>query len=405
MDPKLFLRLAPERRMTMTFALRQALEMLQMSQLELSQWLHEEIEKNPLLELRTSSVKKGFVDDIASTPTLHEHLNAQIRDHFSCADERRVAEQFLECLDERGFISALSEKAEDNFVRLAPKVLSILQTFDPPGIFARNLPEALLIQLKAKRKKDGDAFRIVEQCFDDLLHSRYKTIQKKLGITDLAPAMKDLSVLSMRPASIFQQDPTVAIHPDLNIVKVDGGWTLELTEDEMPKFHIRTEYLDLEVESADEKEALRGFKTQAKWIFRSLERRKKLLREIGRVLVCKQSAYLSQKGPLVQVTIKELSEKLEMHESTLSRALAGKYASTPRGIIPLRSLISSAPATQSAREVLEKLVREEDKKKPLTDDELAKALKEQGFPVARRTIAKYRTQLKIGTAAQRKHLL
>lgn len=399
-----FLKITPERRMTMTLALRQAVEMLQMSQMELSQWLHQEIEKNPLLELGRKSQKKSFVEEIIAPPNLHEHILAQIREHFSCPREREVAEQFLQCLDEKGFISA-PEKPSDSFVELAPRVLSVLQTFDPPGIFARSLQETLLLQLKIKGKEGTDAYRVIEECFDDLLHSRYKTIQKKLKITALAPAIRELGLLPLRPSAAFHHEPTGIIQPDLLIARVDGGWTLELLEEELPQFHIRSEYLNLELESPEEKEALRGFKTQAKWIFRSLDRRRKMLKTVGRMLLCKQAAYLSQKGPLVPLTIKELSEKLEVHESTLSRALSGKYASTPRGIIPLRSLVTAAPQTESAREVLEKLVQFEDKKNPLTDDQLAQALKEQGFAVARRTIAKYRTQLKIGTAAKRKHLL
>ncbi len=121
------------------------------------------------------------------------------------------------------------------------------------------------------------------------------------------------------------------------------------------------------------------------------------------MLICKQAPYLDQKGPLTPLTIRELAEKLEIHESTLSRALAGKYASTPRGILPLRALISATPAKTTAREILEKLIQAEDKRKPLTDEELSEELRAKGFSIARRTIAKYRTQLKIGSAAQRKH--
>jgi RNA polymerase sigma-54 factor len=394
MDFRQFLKLVPERRMTMTWALRQALEMLQMSQIELSQWLEQEIEKNPLLEVSSISGKKSFVGDIAILPNLHEHLFSQIREHFLSEEERVVAGKFVECLDEKGFISVPPEQVDDQFIELAPKVLSVLQTFDPPGIFARTLAESFLIQLSAKEKEHTDAFRIVKECFDDLLHGRYKTIEKKLGVLDLSAALKDLSMLSMRPAGAFRHEPTVTVFPDLKVEKVDGGWTLEVVEDDLPIFHIRSEYADLNPESQEEKEALRGFKTQAKWIFRSLSRRKKMLKDIGKELVAQQSLFLSQKGPLVSFSVKDLSEKLQIHESTLSRVLYGKYISTPLGVLPLRSLITRA--------ILEKLIRCEDKKAPLTDDQLAKALKDQGFSVARRTIAKYRAQLKIGSAKKRK---
>jgi RNA polymerase sigma-54 factor len=257
------------------------------------------------------------------------------------------------------------------------------------------LGESFLLQLKRKGKEKSDAYRIVESCFNDLLRGRYRTIQKKLEIEDLSLPLHELSLLSMRPARLFIYEPISYIQPDLQIEKIDGGWTLTFFEE---KVEIRKEYLDLE------EEALREFKTRAKWVCRSLQRRKSMLKAIGRILVCKQAAYLNQKGPLVPFTVRELAEKLEIHESTLSRALAGKYAATPLGIIPLRSLLTTAPETESARSVLEKLIAQEDKKRPLTDDQLAEALQKEGFVVARRTVAKYRTQLNISSAAKRKVL-
>lgn len=403
MDPRQFLKLAPERRMVMTFALRQALEILQMPQLDLGQWLQDEIEKNPLLELGPVQSKKRFEGELPASINLHEHLTNQIRENFSDDKDRLIAEEFLEHLDEKGFITCPPEVISSYFKRPVDRILAVLQTFDPPGIFARNLQEGLLLQLRAKGKASSMAFSLVQNCFDDLLHGRYGAIKKKLGSTDLNLAMSDLARLTLRPAHVFIQEPIAPVYPDLKIHKIEGGWSLELIEDELPSFHIQTEYLDIETESNEEKESLRNFKTQAKWIFRSLNRRRKMLREIGRILVRKQAAFLDQKGPLAQLSMKDLAEKLEIHESTLSRALSGKYASTPRGIIPLRSLVTAAPEAANARTTLETLVRGEDKQKPFTDDQLVQELGSKGFKVARRTVAKYRTQLKIGSASQRKH--
>lgn len=397
------LNLTPERRQIMTFALRQALEILQMTQLDLAQWLTKEIEKNPLLELDGFYGKRKFAGELIAPVPLYDHIQTQIRENFLNDEERKMAQEFVEHLDEKGFITCSLEEVSKLFNRSAKQVLTTLQTFDPPGIFARNLQESLLIQLKAKGKENTLASQLIEKCFEDLLNGRYGNIKKKLKRTDLREAINDLSSLTMRPAQVFKQEPITPIYPDLRLEKVDGGWTLELIEDELPKFHIQTEYLEIEAESEEEYEALRTFKTQAKWIFRSLSRRRKMLKELGRILVCKQAAFLDQKKPLKTLTIKELSEKLGIHESTLSRALAGKYMSTPRGIIPLRSLISSDPSAKNAKDLLEKLIRNEDKKNPLTDDQLAKELKTNGFQVARRTISKYRSLLKIGSASQRKH--
>lgn len=394
MNPKPLLKLAPEARLVMTFALRQALEILQMPQLELGQWLLHEIEKNPLLELDATTSKRPFTGEFPAKPTLLEHLTEQIRDHFPDLDDQQIAFNLLHQLDERGFLPI---DVKDH------QILSVLQTFDPPGVFARSHQESFLLQLKAKGLKGSLAYTLIEKCYDDLLKGRFTAIQKKLKTSNLKEALVDFTRLTLRPASVFHEEPVNPVTPDLQIQRIEGGWTIELVEDDLPKFHIREEYLEIKGETEEEKELLREFKTEAKWIVRSVNRRRKILQEIGNILLRKQAQFLDQKGPLSLITIKELAEKLHVHESTLSRALSSKYVATPRGILPLKSLIDADPVSTSAKETLERLIATEDKQKPLTDEELAALLKEKGFPIARRTIAKYRNKLKIGTATQRKH--
>ncbi|MBU6446878.1 MAG: hypothetical protein KGQ49_05715, partial [Verrucomicrobia bacterium] len=282
-------------------------------------------------------------------------------------------------------------------------ILHTLQTFDPPGIFARSLQESFLLQLKAKGKEKTLTFTLIEQCYDDLLHGRYGQIRKKLKSEELKKALLDVSRLALRPAHSFQEERGAFLTVDLLIQKVDGGWTIELIEDDLPRVHLRSEYLDVETNGTEEKRALQELRTRAKWVVRSLSRRRKLLLEIGRQLVKTQARFLEQKGPLAPLSSRALAQKLEIHESTLSRALAGKYATTPRGILSLRSLVPTDSESENAKQMLVSLIAAEDKQNPYTDDQLADALKEKGFPIARRTIAKYRNRLKIGSASQRKN--
>jgi len=408
-----FQKLHFERRLIMTFALRQSLEILQMPQLELKGWLEQEIEKNPLLELeatekttRTLPPRIETESEIASVPTLYEKLKQQIGEAFFSPREEKIANKLLDSLDEKGFLAASVDEVATLFHVPTPKVASVLftlQTFDPPGIFARDLREAFLIQLRSQGKEDSSAFLLVECCFDDLLHGRYASIKKKLNLSDLSSAMQTLARLSLRPAAAFQQEPVSLALPDLLIMKLDSQWIVDIYEDDLPKFQIQAQYLSLEPTAAEEKEALRAFQTSAKWIIRSLSRRKKMLLEIGKLLVKKQEAFLDQRSSLSSLTIRDLAVELNVHESTLSRALAGKYAATPQGLILLRSLITSSPETLSAKEILKNLVEKEDPQFPLTDDQLKEKLRESGLDIARRTIAKYRGQLKIGSATQRKN--
>ncbi len=393
MGSKLFLKLAPERRLerhlVMTFALRQALEILQMPHLDLAQWLQGEIEKNPLLEMDRAKAKVPFVGDFAAPVTLHEHLSSEIRDHFSDPSDRKKAFELMHLLDEKGFLPMEVENSS---------VLSTLQSFDPPGIFARSLQESLLLQLKAKKLTHTLAYTLIDQCYEDLLHGRFSLLKKRLKTSELKGAIEILARLTFRPSAAFKEEIATPIIPDISIERTKDGWIIEVNEEHMPRVYMEEKYLSLQ-----EEETLRVFKTQAKWLFRSLDRRRKLLRAIARILLCKQAQFLDQKGPLTPFTVKELAEKLEIHESTVSRALFGKYMATPRGILPFKALLTSDAESKNAKELLEKLIASENKNSPLTDDELASALKKQGFRVARRTIAKYRSKLKIGSAAQRKH--
>lgn len=396
--PNFFLKLSPKRKQILSFVMQRSLEILQMPQFELGTWLLKEIEKNPLLELEGYKKSSRIETELSLKPSLYEHLQTQLRESFLDRKEQRIAQMLLEQIDEKGFFPP-ELKVKGPTLR----ILETMQTFDPPGIFARNLQECFLIQLRLKKKQHTQAYQLIEECFDELLNGRFTLIRKKLGIKDLSSIIHELTLLNFRPASIFQENTNPAIQIDIRISKVQGGWTVELIEDDLPMFHLQDQYLDLKLDSDEEKASLREFKMQAKWIFRSLKRRRKLLKQLARILTIKQAVFLEGKGPLCPISTKELASKLDVHESTLSRALSGKYASTPRGIVPLKSLITMTPETVTARKMLEKLINNEDKHKPLTDEELAKLLGKKGFSIARRTIAKYRGQLKIGSANQRKN--
>lgn len=392
---KIDIKQSQQGRPSITFSLRQALDMLQMPQQELAQWLLNEIERNPLLEHNPASVHTYSKDVslIEAPPSLHDHLMSQIRERFALPEERALAVCALKHLDERGYFSPIPENISFD------AILPILQSFDPPGIFARDLRECLLLQLKP----DSPAYRIVHRCFKDLLHGRFEAIKKKTGLTDLAPAIQALARLTLRPSDLFRIEINTPAIADLSISKIGKTWIVESREEELPKITLRTDYLALSPESSEEKRSLRSWTAAAKWLFRSLKRRRLLLLEIGAFLVRKQAAYLEQKGSLQPLTLQELSHHLHLHESTLSRALAGKHALTPRGFLPLRSLLATAPEADLAKQALQKLIAQEDKKNPLSDAEIVARLKETGLTLARRTIAKYRKNLKIGPASRRKH--
>jgi RNA polymerase sigma-54 factor len=221
---------------------------------------------------------------------------------------------------------------------------------------------------------------------------------------DLSQAIQKLARLHFRPSGAFRRDIAPAAIADLRISQTETGWVVQTIEDELPKFEIVQKYDSLALPSLEEKESLRAWSAAGKWLFRSLKRRRQILIEIGAFLIRKQTSFLSSKGNLRPLLLSDLAAHLGLHESTLSRALSGKYAETPRGLLPLRSFFASSPQTNQAKALLQQLIDREDKKNPLTDDQISTELKASGYPVARRTIAKYRRELKIGSASSRKHV-
>ena len=394
------LQLNHERRLAMTFRMQQALTILQMPQMELSQLIQEEIDKNPLLEEIESPKKPVFEQEIASTDSIYENLLRQIRENFPDIKEQQIGQKILENIDEKGFLSVpLSDIGEESDIE---KILATMQTFEPAGIFARNLQESLLLQLRRQGSENTPLFTLIRDHYPDLLHGRYSLLKKKCGELNLADAIQKIASLCLRPLDCFKKEIARPLVADLAIRKTQTGWTVGTMDDDLPKFHLHCKYDGIALQGVDEQETLRIWRSQGKWLLNALSRRREILLQIGMCLTRHQNQYLSQKGELKAVTNQEIASQLGLHESTISRAIAGKYVETPRGIIPLKSLLTSSPETKEAKAILQELVGQEDKNSPWTDEELAEELKKRGVPVARRTISKYRGALKIQSAQQRK---
>jgi RNA polymerase sigma-54 factor len=377
-----------------------------MPQTELAQWLRKEIEKNPLLEIEASSIK-GLREDVPSQPSLYEHLIEQIREQFSHPEEVEIAKEILEELDEKGFITKdlqeLSHQVNQP-IEMVKSVLSNMQAFHPSGIFARNLQETLLIQLKNKNQENTLAYKIIQNHFEDLTKGKLKKIKEKEEEGDFKTALKKIGSLNFRPASLFHQEIIPLVKADLSIAKAGNQWMIETVEDEWPELKFHEDYLSLSTQSKEEKNFIDQCFSSAHSILYSLKRRQQLLIQVGAFLVRKQKIFLDQKGPLKPLSIRDLAKHLNVHESTVSRALSGKYAMTPRGFMPLHDFFCTSPIAQTAKQKLQQLIEQEDKTKPMTDEELVTCLQKEGVKIARRTVVKYRHQLKINAASRRKYI-
>lgn len=402
--------LKQDQRLVMTQAMQNALLVLQMPALDLASWLQSEIEQNPLLESYDSPASATFpsIDNtaIAEQTTLYDLLHKEIQYVFHTEEEFAMAEMIIGNLDHNGHLAfPLKELHED--YKLLEKVLLKIQKVAPPGIAARNVQESLLLQLK---NKPPLASRIIAECYDDFLHQRLGSIQKKLKVSEdkIKETMSNvIAKLSPYPGNQYEHSMQQPIVPDAFLRFENEKWIIEINERWMPKFSINAAY------ASYNDPFVRRHLASGKWLTRMLIRRNKTLSELLKYILSKQSKYLQgTTNCLVPMTMREVAKELSLSESTITRAVSNKYISTPRGILELRKFFTSKLisktgeliSNQTAKDLLLQLISSEDKKHPYSDQVLSELLSKQGIPCARRTMAKYRKELKVETAHQRSRI-
>lgn len=359
-------------------------------------------------------------NSIRSESSLFEYLMQQAHETFSEDEDIQIAEAIIGSLDERGLLQTPLEEIAilTNFdLQKIKNVLIEIQTFDPSGVGAQNVQEALLIQLRNLGKDKSLAYEILEKHYQDLIHNRIPVIQRSLGCTlkDITHAIEsDIAKLDLHPGTSFSHEVIQTIIPDVTIIQEDEKLTTVITDDYLPTFRINRRYLkmlDDETLTSEAKDFIKQKILSAKWLLRNIHQRNDTLEKIAGYLAEKQSEFfLNPEGKLVPLTMKMLADELNVHESTIARAVSNKYINCPRGVLPLRSFFTNAYVThegedissQTVRDVLLDIIKSENKCKPLSDEAIAVQIKAKGIDCARRTVAKYRAALNIGNAHQRK---
>ena len=299
------------------------------------------------------------------------------------------------------------------------EMLRIIHQLDPPGICARDLRECLLLQLEDNGSRDTLTYKLVEEAFDDLIGHRWSDIAKRYAIDprDVQDAADALARLDPKPGLRFLSSEGEYVVPDLIVEKIEGEYRVFLNDSGMPRLRISKVYRNL---AGDKKQFVgetREFVTEklngAQWLIQAIEQRRQTMLKVMNFIVDRQRDFL-EKGieHLKPLTLREVAEVIDMHESTVSRVTNQKYAQTPRGVFPLKFFFSSSLGTTSGEDAsaravraqIRKLVDEENSTKPLTDAEIVDALRNRGVRIARRTVAKYRDQLGILPARMRKRI-
>ncbi|NUQ91936.1 MAG: RNA polymerase factor sigma-54 [Gemmatimonadaceae bacterium] len=301
----------------------------------------------------------------------------------------------------------------------AEEMLGVIQSLDPPGVGARDLRECLMLQLREAGLEQSVPFRLVRDCYDELINHRWSEISKRFGISpsDVQRAADEIAKLDPKPGLVYSDRSDNYIIPDLIVEKIDGKYHVFLNDVNFPRLKLSRAYQEIARDKkkfdGENKEFISNKLNSANWMIQAIEQRRQTMLKVMNYIVERQREFF-EKGVqyLKPLTLREVAEVINMHESTVSRVTNEKFVQTPRGVLPLKFFFSSGLSTTDGEDVsargikaqIEKLVAEEDPKHPLTDQAIVNILKESGVQIARRTVAKYRDQLGVLSARMRKRV-
>ena len=352
--------------------------------------------------------KKDFVEYLADQLDLCDFI----------PNERAVAEEIIYNLDDNGYIAMEMELISDRFEMELVDVIGILkkiQTFDPKGIAARDLQECLLIQIDDS--KHPVAHKLLLEFFDDVANHRYDQLAEKVGCSEdeIKKALDVISHLNPKPGAGHESAETISVIPELIMYKRENNWVIVVNDSWLPDVQVNREYVDMLVGELDKKAKsfIKEKVDNAVWFVDAVSERRKTLTNVMQEIIKRQPEFFQGNlNQLKPMKLQDIADEIGVDISTVSRSTRGKYVDTPYGIFELKSFFTEGMITTSGEEIstmqikrlLKELLCEENKQHPYTDEKLKEILNMQGYPVARRTVAKYREQLHFPVARLRKQI-
>lgn len=375
------------------------------------------------------------------TRDLADHLRDQVSLLDLSPRQMYLAEEFIGDINEDGYLACgidrIVDGANESLVKMAEEtdrdpedvpvytlpeadeMLRIIQSLDPPGVGARDLRECLMLQLREAGLEHSVPFRLVRDCFEELIAHRWSEISKRFGISpsDVQMAADEIAKLDPKPGLVYSDASDNYIIPDLIVDKIDGKYHVFLNDANLPRLKLSKAYQEIARDKkkfdGENKEFISNKLNSANWMIQAIEQRRQTMLKVMNYIVERQRDFF-EKGVqyLKPLTLREVAEVINMHESTVSRVTNEKFVQTPRGVLPLKFFFSSGLSTTDGEDVsargikaqIQKLVAEEDPRHPLTDQAIVNILKESGVQIARRTVAKYRDQLGVLSARMRKRV-
>ncbi|MCB1205762.1 MAG: RNA polymerase factor sigma-54 [Verrucomicrobiae bacterium] len=352
-----------------------------------------------------------MMDSIVEPITLQDHLLNQLSFAEVSPRIREIATMLIGNIGDNGFLQvSLEDLCFDLGIPIhdLEEAKGLVQSFDPVGIGAVDLRDCLLIQLERLGKHHSLEYRIIDHHLDDLARKRYPQIAKKLSVTpeQITKAAEFIATLDPRPGSRFSEDHNTFVTPDVTVERIGGEWVVSMNNEQIPRLRISNAYKDL-MASGNGREAkayIREKIRAGKFLIKSIHQRQQTIASIASEIVARQEAFLEH-GPsrLKPMNMAQIAEKVGVHETTVSRAVSGKYMATPHGVFEMKYFFTTGYETEdgetlsntSVKQSLAELIESEDPKKPLSDQRLVELLEKKGIKIARRTVAKYREELNI----------
>lgn len=455
LDLKQELRLTQQ--LVITPQLQQAIKLLQLNRMELQEVIREELASNPLLEeeeepfgVRTkeaeaegefeeyweglgvdihwgpSPPRRSALDEDDRRPedfatrqvTLQEYLLWQLRMAPLGPQEMRIGEEIIGNIDEDGYLRASVEEIASSCgssTEAVERVLEVIQSFDPPGVGARDLKECLLLQLSQQEESSPLIEAILRDHFDALKRGDYQSIAKDLGLRmeEVLELMEQIKRLEPKPGRPFAPEAARVIVPDVIIYKTEDGFEVALNDDGLPKLRISRHYRRMLEEGREgvPVEYLKEKMRAAQWLIKSLEQRQQTLYKVTKSIVKFQREFLDKGIDYLRpLTLRDVAEDVGMHESTISRVTTNKFAVTPQGLFELKFFFSGKVgdgavemSVRRVKKLIQEIIAEEDPRAPYSDQRIVEILKARyGLEIARRTVAKYREALAIPSSKQRR---
>ena len=356
--------------------------------------------------------RQFFFDSIATQETLQQHLMGQLNQTVLNTNDRKTAELIIGNIDDNGFLQTTPEEMALNTG--IPKedfenMLTLIQSFYPPGVGARDLRECLLIQLKREGKQSSLEYKIISEHMQDLGKRRFPEIARRMGISveQVQKCANNIAQLDPRPGQVFAASPQNYVLPDVTVEKVNGDYQVILNGEQIPHLRISNTYKDIMAQDGngnEVKDYIRDKIRSGKFLIKSIHQRQQTISNIAHQIVKRQRDFFEHgSAHLKPMTMVQIADVVGVHETTVSRAISGKYISTPQGVFEMKYFFTPGYQTAtgesmsntSVKEAILDLVKNEDGNSPLSDKEIVEILSQRGIPIARRTVAKYRTELNI----------